>query len=71
LKLEGAIAGRVIAASGPERILPEWWKEPDAAARPRDFFRVRLDDGRELWCAREGLWGEPDPPVWRVLGSFS
>jgi len=71
LKLEGAIAGRVIAASGPERILPEWWKEPDAAARPRDFFRVRLEDGRELWCAREGLWGEPDPPVWRVLGSFS
>jgi protein ImuB len=71
LKLEGAIAGRVIAASGPERILPEWWKEPDAAARPRDFFRVRLDDGRELWCAREGLWGEPEPPVWRVLGSFS
>jgi protein ImuB len=71
LKLDGPIAGRVIAASGPERILPEWWRAMDAAARPRDFFRVRLEDGRELWCAREGLWGEPDPPVWRVLGSFS
>lgn len=71
LRLDGPVAGRVIAASGPERILPEWWHREDEKARPRDFFRVRLEDGRELWCAREGLWGEPDPPVWRVLGSFA
>lgn len=71
LRLDGPIAGRVIAASGPERILPEWWRRQDAGARPRDFFRIRLEDGRELWCAREGLWNEPAPPAWRLLGSFS
>lgn len=71
LRLDGPIAGRVIAASGPERILPEWWRREDTEARPRDFFRIRLEDGRELWCAREGLWGEPAPPAWRLLGSFS
>ncbi len=71
LRLDGPIAGRVIAASGPERILPEWWRPEDAGARPRDFFRVRLEDGRELWCVRERLWGEAAPPVWRLLGSFA
>lgn len=71
LLLEGAVAGRVVAASGPERILPEWWRPQDREARPRDFFRVRLEDGCQLWCAREGLWGEAVPPAWRVLGSFS
>ena len=70
-KLEGVLAGRVVEASGPERILPEWWRPEDREAPPRDFFRVRLEDGRELWCAREGLWGEAAPPVWRVFGSFS
>ncbi len=70
LRLDGAIAGRVVAASGPERILPEWWRPTDREARPRDFFRVRLADGRELWCARVGLWGEAAPPAWQVLGSF-
>jgi len=71
LRLDGPIAGRVIAASGPERILPEWWRPEDAGIRPRDFFRVRLEDGRELWCVREGLWGEAAPPAWRLLGSFA
>ncbi|MCX7630164.1 MAG: DNA polymerase Y family protein [Geminicoccaceae bacterium] len=71
VRLEGAIAGRVIAASGPERVLPEWWRAEDASARPRDFFRIRLEDGRALWCAREGLFGEASAPAWSVLGSFS
>ncbi|MEJ5231792.1 MAG: DNA polymerase Y family protein [Geminicoccaceae bacterium] len=70
LRLDGAVVGRVVAASGPERILPEWWRPADREARPRDFFRVRLEDGRELWCARTGLWEEAAPPAWQVLGSF-
>lgn len=71
VRLSGPVAGRVVAASGPERILPEWWRPEDTAARPRDFFRLRLKDGREFWCVREGLWGEPTPPVWRLLGTFT
>lgn len=70
LRLDGKIAGKVVAAFGPERILPEWWQQADRHARPRDFFRIRLADGGDLWLAREGLWGEPEPPRWRLVGSF-
>ena len=39
-------APRVLAAAGPERILPEWWRgEP---GRPRDYYRVATADRRLL-----------------------
>lgn len=70
LRLDGKIAGKVSVASGPERILPEWWCAATTNLRARDFFRVRLEDGAELWLAREGLWGEREPPRWWLVGSF-
>lgn len=63
-------AGRVVAARGPERILPEWWRPADRHARPRDLWWIRLAEGEELWLAREGTYGDGRPPVWRLLGRF-
>ena len=37
---------RVTAATGPERILPEWWRSEGERARLRDFYRVTVEDGR-------------------------
>jgi protein ImuB len=64
---------RVVAATGPERILPEWWRpdEGETAARPRDYYRVVVEDGCGLWVCREGMHGEPRPPEWRVQGRFA
>lgn len=59
---------RVVEASGPERIAPEWWRDPHG--RTRDFYRVRTEDGRELWVAREGTYDDPTPPRWRLTGTF-
>ena len=30
-----------------------------------------LEDGRGLWVSREGMYGEPRPPEWRVQGGFA
>ena len=66
---------RVAAADGPERILPEWWREP-RGARLRDYYRVEDEAGRRLWVYRDGLYG-PGPdgddqqgPRWFVHGLF-
>lgn len=61
---------RVVRAAGPERILPEWWRADDEAARPRDFHELIDDTGARLWVCREGSWGDPEPPVWRLVGHF-
>lgn len=62
---------RVVAAAGPERILPEWWRPEDILARDRDYYRVAVEDGRSFWVYREGLYGEPEHPGWRVQGRFA
>lgn len=50
---------RVIHAQGPERIAPEWWRDP--GGRTRDYYVVEDEAGRRLWVYREGLYGSsPD-----------
>jgi protein ImuB len=62
---------RVLAAAGPERILPEWWRPGGEEERLRDYYRVTLEDGRAFWVYREGRYGEPRPPAWRLQGGFA
>jgi protein ImuB len=38
-------------AEGPERIAGEWWRGEGAV---RDYFRVRVEDGRRFWLFRGG-----------------
>jgi protein ImuB len=59
----------VVAAEGPERIAPEWWKgEQDLT---RDYFRVEDAQGRRFWLYREGLYGgETAQPHWFLHGLF-
>jgi protein ImuB len=64
----GRFRQRVLRAWGPERTLPEWWRE--GGARPRDYYRVTVEDGRVFWVYREGSFGEPEPPTWWLHGLF-
>jgi protein ImuB len=75
---------RIVAAEGPERIAPEWWRlaepaEPDAgipaaldprviAHRTRDYYCVADETGRRLWIFREGLYAGAAVPRWFVHG---
>ena len=61
---------RVTVATGPERILPEWWRGEAAAARMRDYYRVATENGT-FWVSREGMYGDPQPPRWRMRGGFA
>lgn len=67
---------RVVAAEGPERIAPEWWRDMRSpgreAAATRDYYRVDCADGRRFWLYREGLYGAPAarPPRWFLHGLF-
>ena len=74
LRLDGGLQA-VIAAEGPERIAPEWWREPDAATR--DYHRLDLADGRRLWVRRSGGRGDGRgdgagaAPRWTLAGVFA
>ncbi|HTO81046.1 MAG TPA: DUF6504 family protein, partial [Methylomirabilota bacterium] len=60
---------RIAHAEGPERIEPEWWRPEDAAAPPRDYFRVEDEAGRRFWLYRAG-----QPPAdgrWYLHGLFA
>ncbi len=68
-------ARRVLRASGPERLGPEWWKETGARRprRTRDYYRVEDDHGGRYWVFREGLYDGRDldpPPSWWMHGLF-
>lgn len=61
----------IARAEGPERIAPEWWREP-SSTRLRDYYRVEDADGRRYWIYREGLIGDGrgGVPTWFIHGLF-
>jgi protein ImuB len=62
---------RVASAEGPERIAPEWWRDPQGAAA-RDYYRVEDEDGRRYWLFREGAYdGSGVMPGWFMHGLFA
>ncbi|MES2327246.1 MAG: DUF6504 family protein [Pseudomonadota bacterium] len=61
----------IARVEGPERIAPEWWRQP-SSARLRDYYRVEDADGRRYWIYREGLVGDGRGglPNWFIHGLF-
>lgn len=61
---------KVARSEGPERIAPEWWREPQAPTR--DYYRVEDVEGRRFWLFRAGLYDrETDRPRWYLHGLFA
>ena len=61
----------IARVEGPERIAPEWWRQP-SSARLRDYYRVEDAGGRRYWIYREGLFGDGrgGTPGWFIHGLF-
>jgi protein ImuB len=61
----------IARAEGPERIAPEWWRQP-SSSRLRDYYRVEDATGRRYWIYREGLIGDGrgGAPNWFIHGLF-
>jgi protein ImuB len=61
----------IARAEGPERIAPEWWRQP-SSARLRDYYRVEDGEGRRYWIYREGVAGDGrgGAPAWFIHGLF-
>lgn len=61
----------VVHAEGPERIAPEWWREPGAPTR--DYYRVEDAQGCRFWLFRAGLYDREDGrhPRWYLHGLFA
>jgi len=61
----------IARVEGPERIAPEWWRQP-SSARLRDYYRVEDREGRRYWIYREGLVGDGRGglPNWFLHGLF-
>jgi protein ImuB len=64
----------VVRAEGPQRLSPEWGREPESA-RIRDYYRVEDAQGLRFWLFREGLFGVDAtlerPPRWFLHGLFA
>lgn len=57
----------VARATGPERILPEWWLDAPAwRSGMRDYWQIETHHGRRLW-----LFYTPQDPGWFVHGEFA
>jgi protein ImuB len=63
------VVREVARAEGPERIAPEWWRQPEDTLT-RDYFRVEDREGHRYWLFREGMYG-PDAPRWFMHGLFA
>jgi protein ImuB len=65
------VAHDIARVEGPERIAPEWWREP-AHTRLRDYYRVEDSVGRRFWIFRQGLVGDGrgGVPQWFLHGLF-
>jgi protein ImuB len=61
----------IARSEGPERIAPEWWRQP-SSTRLRDYYRVEDNSGRRYWIYREGIAGDGrgGPPNWFIHGLF-
>ena len=61
----------IARAEGPERIAPEWWRQP-SSARLRDYYKVEDSSGRRYWIYREGVVGDGrgGAPGWYIHGLF-
>src|SRR5207253_6014909 len=61
----------IARAEGPERIAPEWWRQP-STSRLRDYYRVEDATGRRYWIYREGVVGDGrgGAPAWFIHGLF-
>ncbi|MFL6829021.1 MAG: DUF6504 family protein [Sphingomicrobium sp.] len=61
----------IARVEGPERIAPEWWRQP-SSARLRDYYRIEDGAGRRYWIYREGLIGDGrgGAPNWFIHGLF-
>lgn len=61
---------RPTAASGPERIAPEWWlDDPSWRSGHRDYWHVTTDQGDRLWLFY--AHGASMSPGWFCHGSFA
>jgi len=60
---------RVLTATGPERIAPEWWlDDPEWRSGPRDYWRVVTNTGDRLWLFF--AHGADLSPGWFCHGRF-
>jgi protein ImuB len=61
----------IARAEGPERIAPEWWRQP-STSRLRDYYRVEDAQGRRYWIYRDGVAGDGRgaAPGWFIHGLF-
>jgi protein ImuB len=65
-----SIDHRVVRAEGPERIAPEWWREP-AHAQTRDYYWLEDESGRRFWVYRAIPPSAAGPSHWYVHGLFA
>jgi protein ImuB len=65
------VTHKIIRATGPERIAPEWWRAGSEGVAVRDYYAIENEHGRRFWLYRAGAYDAPEPPRWFVHGVFA
>ena len=65
------VTHKIIRATGPERIAPEWWRAGAEGIAVRDYYAVENEAGRRFWLYRAGAYDAAEPPRWYVHGVFA
>ncbi len=65
------VTHKIIRATGPERIAPEWWRAGSEGIAVRDYYAVENEHGRRFWLYRAGAYDCLEPPRWFVHGVFA
>jgi protein ImuB len=65
------VTHKIIRATGPERIAPEWWRAGAEGIAVRDYYAVENESGRRFWLYRAGAYDTAEPPRWYVHGVFA
>ncbi|MGL4404284.1 MAG: Y-family DNA polymerase, partial [Notoacmeibacter sp.] len=65
------VTHKIIRATGPERIAPEWWRAGAEGVAVRDYYAVEDEAGRRFWLYRAGAYDAAEPPRWYVHGVFA
>jgi protein ImuB len=66
---KGGVVG-VARVEGPERIAPEWWRDPPEAPT-RDYWRVEAEEGPRYWLYRDAPAEEANQARWFLHGLFA
>lgn len=60
---------QIVRVEGPERLMPEWWRDDNISYQWRDYYRIENGQGLRFWIFRE-THDNTQPTRWFLHGQL-